>query len=59
MKRSRKKSAPSVPACLFCKRSGNGIQFAIFSPRFKPFGTACTDCDATLPPETVVPTAAS
>lgn len=36
----------SAPVCTFCKRSGAGVQFAIFSPRFHPFGTACTDCEA-------------
>lgn len=36
----------SAPVCAFCKRSDAGVQFAIFNPRFKPFGTACTDCEA-------------
>lgn len=35
----------SAPVCTFCKRSGAGVRFAIFNPRFKPFGTACTDCE--------------
>ncbi len=50
-----KKKKASAPTCVFCKRTGNGVQFAIFTPRFKPFGTACTDCEATLPPGTEVP----
>ena len=45
------------PRCVFCGRSGSGVQFAIFSPRFAPFGTACTACEASLPPGTVVPSA--
>lgn len=45
-----------VPVCVFCKRS-EGVQFAIFNPRFKPFGTACVECEKTLPPDTKVPTA--
>lgn len=36
----------SAPVCTFCKRSGAGVQFAIFNPRFQPFGTACSDCEA-------------
>lgn len=43
------------PVCVFCKRSGNGVTFAIFNPRFPPFGTACTDCEASLPEGTQVP----
>lgn len=43
------------PECVFCGRSGTGVQFAIFNPRFKPFGTACTDCEAILPEGTKVP----
>jgi hypothetical protein len=49
-----KKKTKSAPICVFCGRS-SGAQFAIFNPRFQPFGTACTDCEATLPPGTVVP----
>ena len=45
----------SKPTCAFCKRSGSGITFAMFSPRFQPFGTACTECEATLPPGTANP----
>lgn len=45
----------SAPVCVFCKRSGAGVQFAIFNPRFTPFGTACADCEATLPEGTTVP----
>jgi len=46
----------SGPRCVFCKRSGDGVQFVVFSPRFPPFGTACADCEKTLPPGTTVPT---
>ena len=49
-------SVGKVPTCVFCGRNGNGVQFAIFNPRFQPFGTACTDCEATLPPDTQLPT---
>ena len=51
-----KKSRPvkSAPVCCFCRRSA-GVQFVIFNPRFQPFGTACTDCESTLPPGTTVP----
>ena len=49
------KSVGKVPTCVFCGRSGNGVQFVIFNPRFKPFGTACTDCEASLPEGTAVP----
>ena len=45
----------NVPVCRFCGKSGNGVLFAIFNPRFKPFGTACVDCEASLPNETVLP----
>lgn len=57
-RRSRKKSKQraSAPVCVFCKRSGAGVQFAMFNPRFQPFGTACTDCEAILPADTTVPT---
>ena len=51
----KKKTKPSAPTCIFCGRNGNGVQFAIFTPRFKPFGTACTECEATLPLETTIP----
>lgn len=50
--KSAKKS--SAPVCVFCHRS-EGVQFAIFTPRFQPFGTACTDCEKTLPEGTEVP----
>lgn len=43
------------PICHFCHRSGNGVLFQIFHPRFEPFGTACVDCERTLPPETPAP----
>ena len=45
----------TVPTCVFCGRSGSGVQFAIFSPRFQPFGTACVACEDSLPPGTQVP----
>lgn len=50
-----KKPKPCAPVCVFCKRSGAGVTFAIFAPRFEPFGTACTDCERDLPPGTVPP----
>jgi len=53
MKTKTKKSS-SAPVCAFCKRS-EGVQFAIFTPRFKPFGTACVECEATLPEGTPAP----
>lgn len=34
------------------------MSFAVFNPRFKPFGTVCTDCEATLPEGTTVADAA-
>lgn len=48
------KHEASKPTCVFCGRS-NGVQFAIFNPRFQPFGTACTECEETLPEGTTVP----
>jgi hypothetical protein len=51
-KKPARKSA--APVCVFCRRSA-GVSFAMFSPRFAPFGTACTECESTLPPGTVVP----
>jgi hypothetical protein len=44
------------PVCVFCKRSGAGVTFAIFSPRFPPFGTACVECERDLPEGTELPT---
>jgi len=44
----------NVPTCVFCGRS-YGVTFAMFTPRFKPFGTACTDCEESLPEGTTVP----
>jgi len=44
----------SAPRCVFCGRD-SGVQFAIFNPRFKPSGTACVECEATLPAGTQVP----
>ena len=56
MSAATRKSKPvkSAPVCVFCGAS-HGAQFAIFAPRFKPFGTACVACEASLPPGTVVP----
>lgn len=53
----KKPARKSAPVCVFCQRSGDGVLFAIFNPRFKPFGTACTDCEATLPRDATVPSA--
>lgn len=53
--RKNNKSFNSVPTCVFCGRSGAGVQFLIFNPRFEPFGTACVDCEKTLPEGTKVP----
>ncbi len=44
----------SAPRCVFCGRS-EGAEFQIFGPRFEPFGTACVECEATLPKGTEVP----
>lgn len=52
--KSRKSSKKSAPKCVFCHRS-SGVQFAIFNPRFQPFGTACVEYEKSLPPGTVVP----
>lgn len=41
--------------CAFCGRSGSGVQFQIFTPRFEPFGTACVECEASLPEGTPHP----
>ena len=49
-----KKSKKSAPECVFCHRS-SGVQFAIFNPRFQPFGTACVECEKTLPAGTQIP----
>lgn len=53
--KTKTKSKSSAPQCVFCHRSGSGVQFNIFTPRFAPFGTACTDCEASLPPDTRLP----
>lgn len=54
-KKPRKKSRQSdAPICVFCKRS-SGVGFNIFTPRFPPFGTACVECEESLPPGTTVP----
>lgn len=50
MKRKSKKS--ETPRCVFCGSTG---PFAIFSPRFKPFGTACVACEESLPAGTELP----
>jgi hypothetical protein len=42
MKRNKNKS--SAPVCVFCGKS-SGVQFAIFNPKFAPFGTACVECE--------------
>lgn len=55
--KTKTKPKASMPTCCFCGRSGDGVLFSIFTPRFKPFGTACTDCESTLPAGTVVPAA--
>jgi hypothetical protein len=57
MKTTKSKSS-SAPTCVFCGRSA-GVQFNIFTPRFKPFGTACVECEESLPPGTEVPTTIS
>lgn len=54
MSRKATKSTKSRPTCVFCHRS-DGVQFAIFTPRFKPFGTACVECEEKLPPGTTIP----
>ena len=46
----------SAPRCAFCGRS-EGVQFNIFAPRFRPFGTACVECEAKVPEGTVPPVA--
>jgi hypothetical protein len=43
----RTKTKTSAPVCAFCGKSD--VQFAIFNPRFAPFGTACTGCEETIP----------
>jgi hypothetical protein len=53
MKKKRTPSPP--PVCAFCRRTGPGVLFNIFTPRFAPFGTACTDCEAKLPKDTPHP----
>lgn len=42
---SHKKGNAKRPVCIFCARS-EGVQFAIFNPKFPPFGTACVECEA-------------
>ncbi len=48
------KTQSSAPRCVFCGRD-SGVQFAVFNPRFAPFGTACVECEASLPPGTPGP----
>jgi len=55
-KQSKKSPKKSAPECVFCHRS-SGVQFAIFNPRFQPFGTACVECERTLPAGTTIPVA--
>lgn len=43
-----KTKSKSAPCCVFCHRSA-GAQFVIFNPRFKPFGTACAECEEKIP----------
>lgn len=43
MKRRNNKEN-SAPTCIFCGKS-SGVQFAIFNPKFPPFGTACVECE--------------
>ena len=50
----KRKKESSAPRCVFCGRSEN-VQFVMFNPRFKPFGTACYDCETTLPAGTTLP----
>ena len=38
------KKKEKVPACVFCGKS-IGVEFRIFNPKFKPFGTACAPCE--------------
>jgi hypothetical protein len=55
MTRRRRLPEPEMrPRCVFCGR-GDGVRFVMFAPRFKPFGTACFECERTLPPGTTVP----
>ena len=55
MARSIKKKVSSNPVCVFCGGTGAGVTFAMFNPRFPPFGTACTKCEETLPAGTTIP----
>jgi len=45
----------SKPICVFCGGTGRDVTFNIFTPRFPPFGTACVQCEETLPAEIKVP----
>ncbi len=44
--KTKSKSEKSAPVCVFCGGS-SGCQFAIFNPKFPPFGTACVECEKT------------
>lgn len=50
MPRAKKAKPDPFPTCRLCGRRGAGVTFAIFNPKVPPFGTCCTDCEATLPP---------
>ena len=52
--RAVRKARATAPRCVFCGRD-RSVQFVIFNPRFAPFGTACVECERTLPPGTVLP----
>lgn len=47
---TRKAKSQAAPMCRICGRTGAGVTFAIFNPRFPPFGTACTDCEEAAAP---------
>lgn len=43
--RMKKKIEKEAPRCLICERK-SGVQFAIFNPKFMPFGSVCIECEA-------------
>jgi hypothetical protein len=49
----RRQALQKRPTCVFCKRD-EGVSFDIFNPKFKPFGTACVECERD-PKNTEVP----
>ena len=49
-----KKTKSGAPVCVFCNKS-EGRMFNMFTPRFPPFGTACTECEESMPEGTEVP----